>query len=1550
MKKARCSRNRSSRLGLVAAFLLALIAGLAVAWYAQWEPLRPLFLPIEVLLAGWRMERDQASPLSTRATPDAQVAFGTGTQANGAAVAESDEPADRVDEDAGPASDSVATVPPASPQPAAPASPLADAQPAVPEEPAAAIEAAVSSAVAPLSSATASPLVPPPWQAAFEAEETPQALAVCFGDFDPEQSVLQAEELQQWFEPVPGQRWSVANSRTKSGEAAAVDGVMRLRMPWREEVALRWAIERAQSLRIHLRCGSEGLTLVRHERDGDGGWAAYASRAAVDGRLPEAVALVADDEGRTRRTGPVREGSTFELRCGAGGVTLSRGDIVLVQAPLAGMPEEVLFEGQAVFRGIAAVRSGGFAAAAVEQARAGQDPPAPALLPWRERLAPEAHFDRAADGAVVLSADQATASSWAVTPLALDGMHQVLLEVDQATAGAGVFLGGREGEPRDILRFVTAGGEQALQLRLQGEAYEEVRLQPLDRGPVALAPGKAWIRLLFGCGVLRYWISADGRHWAQPHFARSSPTVPVTAIGLHCAARRADCRIRLRRVALQPLAALNALADPALLPGALALPDAPQLGVWLTRVCEAQPPDADGPAWRRSCAVRTLAAGCGRELGTSLLELLLDDAAGRGVGSEQRLAVLNEAALLWDTASDHSWVQRLVQRYRDVGHEAQALSAQPPYSTVRREVMSVPLVTPHSVQIADERLVRSELIQLAYEQRLDELHAFCRRLHFFRQQDLSPLRRWAEVVASRAVVGRMVWSRRARLASDWQSPLIEDLDRETYNAMAELYALLQSAALDDAARLVASLDAEVFRGVAPHGADPRLLVSLATALEIVLEAHPDLRAAVQAQSGETSLFRVRRSLQENRLAAIQLATVQFAGLPAAAEAHRWLGDRALAIGWFDHALAQYRQAAASAASAAQLQDLAARHRLAAAMLGRELGKPPQAEVEIGGVSLAPSAFEELIGQLLREQPASPAAAPADGLRPGTAVAEPSGFAVQFRSRLDGPVGVTSKDDVIPHVQRLGVDWAGRQIAVALDRQAVYVSNRFHVAAYDPASGQRLWQSQTPDGAPLRSQDWGLIRMRPLVTADRLVTRLLYGERPTLACLDRRDGRLVWTATLGVQESPVSDPLWLQGRLGLLTIARQETGENLLRWTSLDPSSGAVISQTEILRLGEVWWRRRCCEVTPLDDGFVAVLSGVTVCCDVSGNLRWVRRETVLPPAEEPGWVQQSFQGPLLSGQGLFVLQPGGCSVDRLEVRTGQAVWSRLLPGVQRLLGVAGSRVILQTDGGLTALDTATGESQWEHAVDGLLDASWCDESRVLYARRQAVAQAPGKFQPQLVWLDAASGRSVAETVLRELEDDKPFLGPLLTVGDRWWAFFGRGDREPTRDVIELAPQGAAAQPPLPLAGELWTRHISPALQQETARLLGDWRWLSAELPDSKPGVSDRWGEAETVGTRARQQVPAALGRRTSLPAGSSPKLRLRVGNDPQQAWNLEVRMNGKLVDRREFAAATSPDPWKQLELDLRPAAGETGWLILEARPAEGQNTAEIFWKQVEIVY
>jgi len=98
--------------------------------------------------------------------------------------------------------------------------------------------------------------------------------------------------------------------------------------------------------------------------------------------------------------------------------------------------------------------------------------------------------------------------------------------------------------------------------------------------------------------------------------------------------------------------------------------------------------------------------------------------------------------------------------------------------------------------------------------------------------------------------------------------------------------------------------------------------------------------------------------------------------------------------------------------------------------------------------------------------------------------------------------------------------------------------------------------------------------------------------------------------------------------------------------------------------------------------------------------------------------------------------------------------------------------------------------------------------------RRGRQDAPGKFRPKLVRVDVSTGQGIGQTQLRGLENENPFLGPLVMAGSRLWAFFGRGDQDPTRDLIEMVAQGAADKAPALVISDLWTPHIPLPPQQE----------------------------------------------------------------------------------------------------------------------------------------
>lgn len=1399
---------------------------------------------------------------------------------------------------------------------------------------------------------------PPPWRAALAADAATPAFAdACFDDFPLQSALPTPDELHRWFAQVPGQGLAVRPTRTEAGPCAELEGLARLKMPWRAEVAWRLSLQRFGRLQLHFFRGLAGVTVVYYEEEQDS-WAAYATTRATGAPRPETYLLVATDAARARRT-EIRRGGTFEIRWHAGELLLSRGDIVLLRAPCPQLPDEVYWQGKAAFHGVAAVRSlppepsepAGEAKPAAAAAT-GEEPPTvvtfdtqrPADLTWTPKLGPGAQFTTGADGAVELTADKAERSGWLVTPLPQAGLQEVVLEVEQATPGTGIFLGRADGQPCEVMRFVRDRRTGRTCMTVRDDDSFELDLPAVGERTVPFVGPRLWIRLLYGCGSVRWSISADGVHWAAPEVPWGGRPSGVGFVGLHHVPKKEGCRIRLRRLMLRELPHLSALASAAAWARAVPLIDAPQLGIWVARVTELQPAEIPLDDWRRACALRTLGAGCPRELANALLGVLLEDAQRRGLPWDEQRALLDETTLLLDTRDDWAGLETLFQRYQQLGRRAMEGQGERPYSWVRRHALAVPLPTPHNVRPWREDTVGLELIQLATQQRWRDLALFCRQLRYFRQFDNVPLFAWAEATAFHNTARRSAGSTVAALNDDWRQLLIEEVSRETYNVVAELQALLASGSVEDAARLIATLEPGGPPGLAPSAQDRQLLVSLPAAVALTIQTRPDLQALLRERFARAADLRVQQAIRDGNVAALQWATVQYAGGAAAADAHRWLGDRALASGWFSAALDQYRRSARSAGAALR-RELAPRARLAAALLGNELGKPITTDVKLGELALRATEFETLVTELLKRQPATAASAPTP-----SAAAKPTGFSVQRRSPLDGAVGREPTTEVVPNTRRCNVDWVDRQLGVAREGSLLYVSNRFQVAAYDLTNGQRKWQFQLPPETSLRAQDWGLIAMRPLVTPQRFFVRLLTQPNPQLTCLDKLTGQVVWTSEAVNNQALISDPVLVQGQLLCLTLAQPEPDENHLQLWAFDPDTGRLLRQQPLVRLQAVWTKRRCAEVTPLEDGLVAVLGGLTVCCDVDGQVRWLRQQTALPPGEEPQWVAQAFDRPLLAAGRLFVAQPGVRGVECLAADTGWRDWQVVLPGLQRIIGLAGTLLVVQTEEGLLALDAGTGKEQWRHPATDLLQAALSDDQHVIYTRRVPVEEGKPTLVPQVVWLAAASGDPVAVTRLAGLEDPDPRLGPLVPYQDRLWTFFGRGHDQATREVVECVSQGEAQKPePDPRRLEVWMRHMPVRQVAAIAQKVGPWRLLGGEAAGPQPVEAERWGRRDVPGTRCRSGLPIILSRRLNIPAEGQTRLRLIVGSEPAQEWQLQVRAGGAPVLSRDLTAATDPQPWKTIEVDLSPHAGQTLWVNVEAHFLRGGDHADLYWDTVEMV-
>ncbi len=1462
----------------------------------------------------------------------------------------------------------------------------------------------------PADSAT-EPVAPPPWQATLEGEPVFALEDLVFQRFDPRTEVPQATDLQRWFDVIVGQPKGIIETRSRRGHQGAIDGILRLKAPWTDDSVFRLQLDDYKHLQIHFFAGRQGITLIYHADQPDR-WAAYQTTRAAGRFTPNTWRLTADDGGRNHRT-QISQGGPYQFRHRAGILIMSRGDIDLIRAPLPSLPDDVYFQGEASIGGIDWQRerrladSDSVAVADNMENEAGgkhrddehpigavQDGPATSpvsvaasslLVPaepipaaryaWQSQLPPQATFTVLPEGTVRLESNDPAKRSWATIVRPRDDLQCIDLELDNASAGAGIYLGDAA-NPRWVLRYVRDLRTDQLCLIARGnDDHFEQEMRPLEQSMLPCVDGRHWVRLMFGPSMVRWWLSADGRHWAEADPLRNPP-LTLTQLGLHCVARR-NCGLTLRQIRAVPLDAILTLADPRLraracLATPAGSPAPPDLRTWMIQATELQPPDCSRSAWQRAMAVQTLAAGCPAPLGTALLDWLLDGRLTEPPPRQAdhawlsgRLRLLAQAALLADLYDNQARLQTWVDRYHQLGHLLARTGHGAPFSAFRAALMQAPIKTVRSIEVARPQAINEELVRRVYRGDWQATARFCRQIRFFHFDAKVPLFEWAEMAAARRTPTGIGDEPLTRLPETWRDLLIEHQSKEVYNAAAELRGLLESEAFEDAARMLSSLDPRALPGVAVDDRDDRLLASLPALLETATRRHPELGAAVAEEHGALAELRLREQIERRDARGVATVALQFPGTQAVVEAHAWLGDRALGSGWFDAALSHYRQANRTARQYTG-NDLAARTTLAKVMLGLDdVAAPPRQLTEL----------QVKLDELQAIQTARRARSQVGPLRYGIngfegphrhAIA-PAAFAAEKKARLEGSVGQEPHRVLNGNINVHHVDWANRQLAVALDGQHVYVSNRFQVAAYDRGSGQRKWHSPQLPGRVRRAHDWSLTAMRPVLRGDRIFARQLYGDTTSLVCLDKANGQPVWNADHRQNIDIISDPLFIHDQLVCLTLARTSDLESVVRFTRFDAETGTVWDESDLVTLRNAWQRRQVGEVQLVHDHLIAVLGGVVLCCEADGRVRWVSRQILLPADEQADWVTQTFAPPLVvdgetidagregspaSGSRIIVAEPGVLALQCLDASTGQRIWSRTIPDLRRTLGFHSGCLIVAGDQRLLGVDPASGNVRWQQPVGRLLNSYLCGgEHGLLVARRLPLDEKGSEFVPELLWVDGSNGRITHATQLAGLEDSDPRLGPMVVVDGKVWTFFGRGPQDATRDLVQLTP-GAALQPTPP--AEPIDAPPRPAgtrdLRQVVDQRLPDWQVLSDIVESKASIVPELHGEKDVLTLAARNGNPLVLGRRLDLPSGTHPRLRLAFGHDAKRAGEIEIRFRGLQVMRREINAKADPKPWKDVEVDLGRLAGQSGWLTVHARFTDGNNPVPLGWRQLDVVF
>jgi outer membrane protein assembly factor BamB len=1409
-----------------------------------------------------------------------------------------------------------------------------------------------------------------PWD--FSTPRRPFAES-CFERFGDEAWDLTPEEARRWLDPVEGRALEITVPDKKYGTGIVLKGIGRLRAPWPDDAVLRLLLYNRTPLKLYFWTGDDGIRLQYYadSRSSRQTWAAYrmtrapAEEMVLDERphesLDPGLALVTTDSNRNLHAAS----GIHEVRYQDGTLVLSQGDLRLVTVPVAGPPKETYFEADgSIIKRIAMYRGDPVPAEPRRRRRVVMRGDRPAELRWDTELPPGARLERRSDGAIRLLAQGTDEPALGAVPLVRPGLYEIIVVVDDPLPGTGLYFADAAGKVLDAVGFAHDARTSRTTLGFdKPDAPLSPKSPDMEKAPVPYVAGRVWMRLVLAGGRLRCWLSGEGVHWGEvivPHQAAGA----VEQIGVYCKPAALPRAITLCRLHVRELDALASLGPPQLrekafevelLPEAIAPSD---VGAWEQWIWESQPPEADSDSWRRACALALLATNQDAALASAVLDGLLRESLAATGPLDRKLAILEDAALVCELYNSTD-CRRFASRFYDLGHQLVRKGDFAGFDSLRHTLMRLPRFSPSSrIEPLDQALVRSTLEARTIDGRWEEAARLCRQLRFWAEQPL-PKRRWS---GAQAPLARLVdWaqaSSASRLLNPkqgqslvleplWRHPVFVELDKEAQNTLLEMRLALRDQAWRTACQVLLGSTAP-HRVMVPDQDDPQRFTSFSATLATTIQQNPALVRTMGQIVGSGELMRLSRAQAAGDVEAVENATVRYYGTPAAAEAFSWLGDHWLARGEFTRAITCYEQAM-PLAGPAEHQQLGARLRLAAAMLGRSRGEPVVEPVRFGQVEVSPAEFEGLVAEMLAAHQSPEAEQSPNPVKPAAELPAPAPLTVRSWGELDGAMG--TKPEQVPSLSR-SVDWLGRQHTMVAANETLVVSNRFQVIAFDLKTGAKRWTYDLGEGQGA-THAWPLVPMRPLVRGGRVYSRLVpKNGRPALVCLDLKTGDRIWTSQY--PGAVASDPVL--GRDRLLALCDPHSPDepmDQLALTSFQLATGVILDEAPLVTLGGQWRGRRVCQLTVAGDRIVATVAGAVICCDTAGQLLWIRRNTWIPAPLDPYWGRRLMQPPLVAGDRVLVTQPGTRAIDCLDLAVGRVHWRRARPTLRRVLGIIDQMLVALTDEAVAAISLERGEELWRRPMSDFLEGSLMGAAgRLVCTRRVGGANVP---YASLEWLDGRTGQLLGRQPLWTPSPKHVLVGPLASDGQRLWCLTAvegeKGKPKPQRELFELVPNGslpAVQEPP-----EAWNSDIPPALRAGAEIVLPGWRLLSAKADKLAGLQAELGGRTNVLVTRADNAAPVRLVRHLHVPEAGKPRLVLNYSHDPQSRSRIEVRVAGLPVWQHitpqpidPEAAATAEATWTEQTVDLSEYAGRQVWITV-LQTAVGSKPAYAWWQTID---
>jgi outer membrane protein assembly factor BamB len=655
-------------------------------------------------------------------------------------------------------------------------------------------------------------------------------------------------------------------------------------------------------------------------------------------------------------------------------------------------------------------------------------------------------------------------------------------------------------------------------------------------------------------------------------------------------------------------------------------------------------------------------------------------------------------------------------------------------------------------------------------------------------------------------------------------PVVFDADRRLSNVAREFAAAVAQEDWPDAQRTVARHLAE--SGVAAasqlirHPDDPDRMVTLPVLVAATLRDHPAYRDALQGDAADRGRLRMRSVAAAGDAKGMEVAAVEFAGTPAAAEAHEWLAARAMAAGDIaaarEHAVAG--RAWADADTAGRLVSIEA---LAEALGSAGVRTKPQA-----GLPDAPAAdIAAVVAQAparspVAEQPPPPGDLEATKRLDLDASPAKEGYSSHADS-LRNPIDERLYVFIAPPFFRQRLDCGAEVCTIAAAPGRLLVNNRIELVSLDPATAAVQWRLPPgPKSGGLDSLGPGLVAMRPCCD-DRhaYLRRLAHGNAPTVAAVRLADGTVAWESTATAPHPPISDPVLVDGGLQFFELRPGVTDE--LTFVVVDPISGARRMQKTVGVVQSGWRVRRAkyderniesgdCQVTAADGRLYVTIGGSVFCCDADGQLRWTRHLPWLAADVDGWWRYQAQTPPLVHDGRVFLIQPGFPGIAAVDAADGQLLWKQPLEGPRRLVGIAGAgaaaRLVVETAEGILACDPRDGSTRMLlEARDGPGDfwlgiaptrlvgpplATADGHVIAMVQQRRADTAATGVLDVAVVWVDVATGGVQKTAEVPSLAGKPPWAGPLAVAEGRLWTLAFANAADMRRALWELAPKPA----------------------------------------------------------------------------------------------------------------------------------------------------------------